>query len=256
MLLSVIPLEVVQCIFDHLVYDSLLSCSRVSVRWHSIIVLNCVLAARVDMRKAINIFNENAELGIEFITQSISMIYNDPCDIAHFLTHPLLNKQQVGRFLGHKKHKEVLDAVLRAHDYTALHLDEALRKCFCSFQPIMTTSGMKHILKAFSRRFCVCNPHYFCCETEEEAAETGYLLCFAMLMLNTDAHNSMVTNKMTRQQFVAYIFSSLNLKVNINYLEGLYNRVVSQEIKPEPSENPVTKAVRSAFRWASVRGPK
>ncbi len=31
-------------------------------------------------------------------------------------------------------------------------------------------------------------------------AETAYLLCFAMLMLNTDAHNSTVHTKMTRQQ--------------------------------------------------------
>ena len=62
MLLAEIPSELIQLIFENLVYDSLICCSQVCVHWQSIIVLNSVLAARVDMRKAINLFNEKAEL--------------------------------------------------------------------------------------------------------------------------------------------------------------------------------------------------
>eukprot|EP00906_Rhabdomonas_costata_P027502 RCo039048 len=246
MLLSALPVELVEFILKFLTLRNLARCCRVCSGWRSIVVVHPQLRPRVDVTKAVELFNEKAELGIEFVTQTVGMIPSDPDAIAEFLTLPQLSKQQIGRYLGQKKHKDVLEAVLGSHDYNGLHLDEALRKCFQSFAPVMTGSEMHEVLRAFSRRFCKCNPHYFC-EAQDEACETGYLLCFAMLMLNTDAHNNMVQTKMTRQQFVAYIFSSLDLKVNIHYLEGLYNRVVSHEIKP-PSQLGVLSRVRSALR--------
>ena len=156
---------------------------------------------------------------------------------------------QVGKYLGEKRNKSVLRASLAMKDFKGMHLDESLRKCLATMQPVMTTSGTRRILKAFARRFCECNPTYFC-EQVDEAAETAYLLCFAMLMLNTDAHNSMVERKMTRQQFVAYIASSLNLKVKLPYLEGLYDRITRNEIRAEPDAGAMTW-VRSMLNWVT-----
>ena len=158
---------------------------------------------------------------------------------------------QVGKYLQTKSNKGVLHATMARKDFAGMHLDDALRTCLAAMPPVMTTSGTRRILKSFARRFCTCNPRYFA-EAEEEAAETAYLLCFAMLMLNTDAHNASVEQKMTRPQFVAYIASSLNLKVKIPYLEGLYDRVTANEIRAEPqSAGPGSALVRSVFSWVA-----
>jgi Sec7-like guanine-nucleotide exchange factor len=253
--LSEVPNDILLLVFECLPCYDLNGCSYVCHLWHLYIKQNCVLEARANIRKAIGIFNEKAELGIDFMTKSIAMIPDTKEGIAKFLTHPSifphLSRREIGRYLGQKQNKDTFYQVLTAHDYCGLHLDEALRKFFMTFQPMVTTSSLKVMLRTFAIRFCECNPHYFC-ESPADAVETAYLLCFAMLMLNTDAHNSTVINKMTRQQFVAYIFSSLNLKININYLEGIYNRIVSQEITTNDcSKHSSLSMVRSAIRWAS-----
>jgi len=252
--LSDVPKDIVLVIFECIPCYDLNNCSLVCTTWHVFIKENAFLEAKANIRKAISIFNQKAELGVDFMTKSISMIPDTPNEVAKFLTHPFifpyLDRKEVGRYLAQKQNVRTLHEVLNAHDYCGLHLDEALRKFFSSFQPDVTTSSLKIMLRAFACRFCDCNLHYFS-ESAENAVETAYLLCFAMLMLNTDAHNSTVINKMTRQQFVAYIFSSLNLKININYLEGIYNRIVSQEIKPteQSPRHSNLGMVRSAIRW-------
>eukprot|EP00667_Euglena_gracilis_P016830 EG_transcript_17652 len=253
MRLQALPNDIVELVVEHLTFEALRSCAQLCQQWRSVIQGDPVLAARINLEKAVTVFNAKGQLGIEFI-RSIGMITDAPEDAARWLelVNPKLDPKEVGRFLGDKRNKPVLLASMGMRDYNGLHLDEALRKCLATMQPATTTSGMRRILKAFARRFCACNPHYFC-EPEAEASETAYLLCFAMLMLNTDAHNSTVHNKMTRQQFVAYISSSLNLKVKIPYLEGLYDRITAHEIRTEQPEDPTSLGgwFRSTFRWVS-----
>lgn len=246
MKLSGLPDDVVGRIVEHLTMEGLAVCALLCRRWRAVVHTDPVLAARINLQKAVEIFNAKAQLGIEFI-QSIGMIAGTPEATARWLELPELDAQQVGRFLGDKRNKPVLLASMAMKDYANMHLDEALRRCLCTMRPAMTTSGTRRILKAFARRFCACNPHYFA-EPEVEAAETAYLLCFAMLMLNTDAHNSTVHTKMTRQQFVAYIASSLNLKVKLPYLEGLYDRITAHEIRAEPED---ASWIRTTFRWVT-----
>ena len=45
----------------------------------------------------------------------------------------------------------------------------------------------------FAERFCSCNPNVFA------TANVAYVLSYAVIMLNTDAHNPMVKKKMTKQ---------------------------------------------------------
>ena len=51
-------------------------------------------------------------------------------------------------------------------------------------------------------RYCRDNPNLF------KNADTAYILAYAVIMLNTDAHNPMVTNKMTKSDFVRMNSSS------------------------------------------------
>lgn len=53
-----------------------------------------------------------------------------------------------------------------------------------------------------SCRFCLDNPNLF------KNADTAYRLAYAVIMLNNDAHNPIVTNKMTKADFLRINSSS------------------------------------------------
>ena len=45
------------------------------------------------------------------------------------------------------------------------------------------------IMEKFAERYCKCSPNSF------SSADTAYVLAYSVIMLNTDAHNSMVKDK-------------------------------------------------------------
>uniref|UniRef100_A0A7S1IQB9 F-box domain-containing protein n=1 Tax=Eutreptiella gymnastica TaxID=73025 RepID=A0A7S1IQB9_9EUGL len=242
MKLTDIPAELTLLIFEHMTIDSLEKSACLCSLWRSIVYSKPVLAARIDVDRAIDIFNANGPLGIEFITKSIGMINDTPEDIARWLSLPGLDNRQIGKYLGDKKNKVVLQAAMNRKDFKGMHLDAALRKCLSS---IGGPYGGWRVLKAFARRFCECNPGYF----SEDAVESAYILSGAMIVLNRDAQSPQVQNKLTKQQFVAYVASSTHLKVKIPYLEGLYDRITADEIRIEPRDDSIAGWVRSAVNW-------
>ncbi|CAK7340683.1 unnamed protein product [Dovyalis caffra] len=52
------------------------------------------------------------------------------------------------------------------------------------------------IMEMFAERYCKCNPKVF------SSADTAYALAYSVIMLNTDAHNPMVKNKMSPDDFI------------------------------------------------------
>ena len=48
-------------------------------------------------------------------------------------------------------------------------------------------------MEKFAERFVSCNPDAF------KSADVGYVLAYSVILLNTDAHNPQVKNKMTKQ---------------------------------------------------------
>jgi len=60
----------------------------------------------------------------------------------------------------------------------------------------MSLSRMLCYRVQFAQRFCDCNPSTFA------NADTGYVLAFATIMLNTSLHNPAVKNPMTLEAFL------------------------------------------------------
>lgn len=52
------------------------------------------------------------------------------------------------------------------------------------------------VMNLFSSRYCLENPTVF------STPDTGYVLAYSIIMLNTDAHNPNVKKKMTLQEFI------------------------------------------------------
>lgn len=81
------------------------------------------------------------------------------------------------------------------------------------------------ILKSFDS-YCADNPKLF------KNADTAYVLAYAVIMLNTDAHNPMVWPKMTKSEFVRMTTVSEGEEcLAKELLEEIYDSILKDEIK-------------------------
>lgn len=69
-----------------------------------------------------------------------------------------------------------------------------MRRTFLSgFRLPGEAQKIDRLMEKFAERFVSCNPDAF------KSADVGYVLAYSVILLNTDAHNSQVKNKMTKQ---------------------------------------------------------
>lgn len=74
--------------------------------------------------------------------------------------------------------------------------------------------------------YCFNNPGLF------KSADTAYVIAYAVIMLNTDAHNPMVWPKMSKSEFIRMNTSSdAEECAPKELLEGIYDSIVKEEIK-------------------------
>ena len=70
----------------------------------------------------------------------------------------------------------------------------ATRRTFLSgFRLPGEAQKIDRLMEKFAERFVSCNPDAF------KSADVGYVLAYSVILLNTDAHNPQVKNKMTKQ---------------------------------------------------------
>jgi guanine nucleotide-exchange factor len=75
-------------------------------------------------------------------------------------------------------------------------------------------------------RYCADNPGLF------KNADTAYILAYAVIMLNTDAHNPMVWPKMSKSDFVRLNSASDEEEcAPKELLEEIYDSIIKEEIK-------------------------
>ena len=70
----------------------------------------------------------------------------------------------------------------------------SVRRTFLSgFRLPGEAQKIDRLMEKFAERFVSCNPDAF------KSADVGYVLAYSVILLNTDAHNPQVKNKMTKQ---------------------------------------------------------
>ena len=191
-------------------------------------------ADKQEFQEGIALFNKKAKKGLEFL-QSIGRLGKSHAEIAEFLrTTPGLDKTVVGDYLGERDEPmlAVMHAYVDALDFTSLTLDDAIRKFLEGFRLPGESQKIDRLMEKFAERYHKLNP------TVYKSADTAYVLAFSVIMLNTDAHNPQVKNKMTKEGFIRNnrgIDDGQDLPKEI--LEDLYDRIVNNEIKmKEPAE--------------------
>jgi len=178
-------------------------------------------------------FNRDPKKGFQYL-QHVG-IFSTPLvahEVAMFFRHTSgLDKVVVGNFLGEKVdfNLAVLSAYCKCFDFGRLSLDEAFRLFLSTFMLPGEAQKIDRVVEAFSQA------HYdqtnACDNKQFRHPDAVYSLAFGVIMLNTDAHNSQVKNKMTLAQFCKNM-KGMNDKEDFpkEMLTDIFNSISEDEI--------------------------
>ncbi|XP_031487291.1 ARF guanine-nucleotide exchange factor GNL2-like [Nymphaea colorata] len=181
-------------------------------------------------------FNRDEKKGLEFLKHS--QLVPDPPDahsIAYFLRYTQgVDKTLVGDYLGDPDefHIQVLKEFTSTFNFTNMTLDIALRNFLETFRLPGEAQKIQRVLEAFAERFYVQSDETF---ADKDAV---MVLCYSLIMLNTDQHNVQVKKKMTEEEFIRN-------NRNINGGEDLPREYLS-ELFQSIANNEITLADQSA----------
>ncbi|KAK4849332.1 hypothetical protein QYF36_023640 [Acer negundo] len=185
-------------------------------------------AYKLELQEGISLFNRKPKKGIEFLINA-NKVGNSPEEIAAFLKNTSdLNKTLIGDYLGEREELslKVMHAYVDSFDFEAKEFDEAIRAFLQGFRLPGEAQKIDRIMEKFAERYCKCNPKAFI------SADTAYVLAYSVIMLNTDAHNPMVKDKMSADDFIRNnrgIDDGKDLPEE--YLRSLFERISRNEIK-------------------------
>ncbi|KAL0739682.1 hypothetical protein Bca4012_015892 [Brassica carinata] len=185
-------------------------------------------AYKIELQKGVALFNRKPSKGIEFLISS-KKVGSSPDEVVSFLRDTTgLNATMIGDYLGEREEfpMKVMHAYVDSFDFKEMNFGEAIRFFLRGFRLPGEAQKIDRIMEKFAERFCKCNPNSF------SSADTAYVLAYSVIMLNTDAHNIMVKEKMTKADFIKNnrgIDDGKDLPEE--YLGALYDQVVKDEIK-------------------------
>ena len=163
---------------------------------------------------------------------------DDPEVLAAFLRSDdrarRLDESSVGEFLGAEDGaaRETASAFASGFDFAGAPLDVALRAFLrARFRIPGEAQKIDRVMETFAGRFCACNPRAF-----DGDSNAAYVLAFAVMMLNTDAHNPSMAGeaRMTKSDFAAMATSTEEGRgMDAGEIGAMYDRVVKDEIRME-----------------------
>ncbi|ESW06891.1 hypothetical protein PHAVU_010G085000 [Phaseolus vulgaris] len=190
-------------------------------------------AYKLELQEGISLFNRRPKKGIEFLINA-NKVGDSPEDIAAFLKEASgLNKTLIGDYLGEREELplKVMHAYVDSFNFQGMEFDEAIRVFLQGFRLPGEAQKIDRIMEKFAERYCKCNSKAF------SSADTAYVLAYSVIMLNTDAHNPMVKNKMSPDDFIRNnrgIDDGKDLPEE--YLKSLFDRISRNEIKMKEND--------------------
>ncbi|XP_078468390.1 IQ motif and SEC7 domain-containing protein 1-like [Lampetra planeri] len=216
--------------------------------WDSPAFSNDTLRKR-HYRIGLNLFNKKPERGIQFLIER-GFVPDMPVGVAHFLLQRKgLSRQMIGEYLGNRQKQfnhDVLDCVVDEMDFSAMELDEALRKFQAHIRVQGEAQKVERLIEAFSQRYCLCNPDVV---QQYHNPDTIFILAFAIILLNTDMYSPNVKpeRKMRLDDFVKNLRGvDDGADIPREILVGIYERIQKQELRTNDDHvTQVTKVEKS-----------
>ncbi|POR35541.1 PH and SEC7 domain-containing protein C11E3.11c [Tolypocladium paradoxum] len=120
--------------------------------------------------------------------------------------------------------QRTLQAYMELHEFKDQSILGALRSVCGRLVLRAETQQVDRILVAFSKRWCACNPHH-----GFKATDVIHMICYSIMLLNTDLHLADIEQKMTRSQFVKNTMTTITQAVS----ESAPNAFVRPSILPD-----------------------
>lgn len=199
-----------------------------------------------------NHFNQDYKKGLEYVELSGLVSGSDPPNPKAYATFfrytPGLDQTLIGDYLGDPEefHIQVLQEFANTFEFSGMLLDTALRCFMESFRLPGESQKIERILEAFSERFY-----------EQQSSEifvnkdAVYVLCYSLIMLNTDLHNAQVKKKMTEEEFIKN-----NRRINDGqdlpreYLSQLFSSISTKEFAKFGEAGTDTSMI--PYRWVQL----
>jgi ankyrin repeat protein len=215
-----------------------------------------------EYKTGVALFNQKPLKGIDLLAKAQIIPTPSPIDIAIFLHRSEdLQKRKIGEYLGEQDAVNAMNNFIDFMNFASLDFDIALRRLLNKFLLPGEAQKIDRIMKAFASRYFNDNPTGFI-----TSPNTGYVLAFAVIMLNTDAHSSNVKKetKMTKQEFIKHVHNAEAAKdIPGQFLEDIYQRIVEEEIKMHEEGSASAAAAHAAVinnaekkGWITFRGSK
>eukprot|EP00250_Pteridium_aquilinum_P020997 c25007_g1_i1 orf=351-5705(+) len=185
-------------------------------------------AYKLELQEGISLFNKKPRSGIAFLVKA-NKVGESPEEICSFLKNTSgLDKGMIGDYLGENEELSlrVMHAYVDSFNFQGMEFDEAIRTLLVGFRLPGEAQKIDRIMEKFAERYCKCNPEAF------SSADTAYVLAYSVILLNTDAHNPQVKNKMSKAEFLRNNRGINDGKdIPEDFMEALYDRIVKNEIK-------------------------
>ncbi|XP_050226657.1 brefeldin A-inhibited guanine nucleotide-exchange protein 1 isoform X2 [Mercurialis annua] len=209
-------------------------------------------AYKIELQKGIALFNRKPAKGVEFLLSS-KKIGGSPEEVAAFLKNTIgLNETMIGDYLGERDEfcLRVMHSYVDSFNFKAMDFGEAIRFFLRGFKLPGEAQKIDRIMEKFAERYCKCNPNSF------TSADTAYVLAYSVIMLNTDAHNNMVKDKMSKADFRRNNRGIDDGKdLSEEYLGSLYDNIVKNEIKMNADSSvPRSKQANSLNKLLGLDG--
>ena len=138
-------------------------------------------------------------------------------------------------------------AYVRQFSFNDLTVDSALRLLLKGFRLPGEAQKIDRIMEKFAEKYCEDNPGAF------PVADAAYLLAFAIIMLNTDAHNPMAERRIGPEDFVTMCTyqtesGDYDQILSTEDLLELHGRILNQEIAVPEARGKLASEQRFAWK--------
>ncbi|KAL6516751.1 Brefeldin A-inhibited guanine nucleotide-exchange protein 5 [Orobanche hederae] len=193
-------------------------------------------AHKTTIEAVISEFNLHPGKGIEHLVSS-ELVENSPSSVAQFLHNtPDLDKAMIGEYLG--QHEDfpvsVMHAYVESINFSGMKFDIAMREFLKGFRLPREARKIDSLVEKFADCYCADNPGLF------KNANSAYVLAYAIVMLNSVAHDPMMCQKMSKGDFIHLnTTNSVEESAPWEILEDVYNSIILEEIKmmDDPVQN-------------------
>ena len=173
-------------------------------------------------------FNMKPKRGLQYLFEHRLLESTPEAVAAFFHANSALDKTAVGEFMGEDAdfNKRVLYAYVDQMDFRGLAFDDGIRAFVSGFRLPGEAQKIDRMMEKFASQYHLHNAGMF------NSADTAYVLAYSVILLNSDAHNPQVKNRMTKEEFFRNTRGIDDGKdINPAFLADIYDRITMNEIK-------------------------